>query len=187
MNKVLAGALFAAVSGVIGCSSANNPASLKTNPAPCPNVLVLGDASRLIEFSGNDEVIENVAYTGEITNVAIGCRYKDSKPINAEIELELAFGRGPKGLAPEKMFKYFVAVTRKDSEIIAKKEFIVPVNFGTENTIVVKSEDIDEILIPRAGSNVSGTNFEIVVGFALTPKQVIYNRSGKSLKFPNLQ
>ncbi|GJL94160.1 MAG: hypothetical protein DHS20C05_05650 [Hyphococcus sp.] len=187
MNKVLAGALFAAVSGLIGCSSASNPATLKTNPAPCPNIVALGDASRLIEFSGDREVIEDVAYTGEITNVAIGCRYKDDKPIDAVVELELAFGRGPQGAAPEKMFKYFVAVTRKDTEIIAKKEFLVPVNFGVENKIVVTTEEIDEIIIPRASAGVAGTNFEIVVGFSLTPKQVIFNRSGKSLKFPNLQ
>ena len=47
--------------------------------------------------------------------------------------------------------------------------------------------DIDEIVIPRANDNVSGVNFEIIIGFSVTPEQAIFNRSGKSLKFPNLK
>ncbi len=185
MNKLLAGALIAAVLGAAGCSSSGREAR-EANPAPCPNVLVLADASRLIEFDG-EERLEDIAYTGEITNVEIACRYVGEKPIDAEISINLAFGKGPKGEAGEKLFKYFVAVTRKDLEVITKNEFLVPAKFGDKNTIVVEKEKIDKILIPRAGEHISGVNFEIVVGFALTSDQVIFNRSGKSLKFPNLQ
>ncbi len=186
MNKLLAGALIAAVFGVAGCSSLGNRESREKNPAPCPNVLVLHDASRLIEFDG-EERLENIAYTAEITNTGIACRYIDDKPIDANIEIELAFGKGPKGAKGEKHFKYFVAVTRRDLEVIAKNEFIIPVKFDSKQTVVVKKEDIDKIIIPRAGDHIAGTNFEIIIGFSLTRDQVLFNRSGKSLKFPNLQ
>ncbi len=186
MNKLLAGALIAAVAGVAGCSGLGNKESRDKNPAPCPNVVVLLDASRIIEFDG-EERLEDIAYTGEITNVGIACRYIEGKPIDAEISIELAFGKGPKGQNGDKIFKYFVAVTRKDLEVIAKNEFFVPAKFTDKNTIVVKKEDIDKINIPRAGEHISGSNFEIIVGFSVSRDQVIFNRSGKSLKFPNLQ
>jgi len=186
MNKRLAGALIAAVTATGGCSSYFSPDAKKSNPAPCPNVLVLEDAARLLEFDG-EETLENVAYTGEITSVEIGCRYLDDKPIDAEIAVDMAFGKGPKGSDGEKYFKYFVAVTRTDVEVIARQEFVVPITFNEKRIIVVTEEDIDKITIPRRDEEVSGANFEIIVGFVLTPQQAIFNRSGKSLKFPDLQ
>jgi hypothetical protein len=186
MNKLLAGALIAAVVGVAGCSGFGSTTAADKNPAPCPNIVVLLDASRIIEFDG-EERLEDIAYTGEITNVEVGCRYVEDKPIDAEISIDLAFGKGPKGQNGDKVFKYFVAVTRKDLEVIAKTEFLAPVKFTDKNTIVVKKEDIDKIFIPRAGEHISGSNFEIIVGFSLSRDQIIFNRSGKSLKFPNLK
>ena len=182
MNKVLAAALIAAVTAA--CSS--NKAQREANPAPCPNAVVLSDAARFIQFEG-DQTIENVAYTGEILDITTVCRYFEDEPIDAELELELAFGQGPKGVAEEQYFKYFVAVTRTDQEVIAKEEFVVPVKFDGDKKVIVKSEEIDKIFIPRKGEETSGLNFEIIVGFSITPEQAIYNRSGKSLKFPNIQ
>ncbi len=186
MNKLLASALIAAAMGVAGCSGLKKSTAGDKNPAPCPNVVVLLDASRIIEFDG-EERLEDIAYTGEITNVEIGCRYIEDKPIDVDIAIDLAFGKGPKGENGDKVFKYFVAVTRKDLEVIAKTEFLAPAKFTDKNTIVVANEDINKITIPRAGDHISGANFEIIVGFALSRDQIIFNRSGKSLKFPNLQ
>lgn len=185
MNKRAAGALFAAVAALAGCAGVSRE-SREKNPAPCPNILVLEDASRIIEFDG-EQTLEDVAYTGEIVHVESTCRYFGDEPINADVRLDIAFGRGPKGADPERNFEYFVAVTRTNSDVIAKQNFVVPVKFGESKEIVVASEEIDKILIPRAGEEISGVNFEIVVGFNLTASQAIFNRSGKSLKFPNLK
>ena len=185
MNKLPAVALFAAAAAVSACSS-NTKKAREANPAPCPNIVVLTEASRLIEFDG-EETLENVAYSGEVVDVTSTCRYYGDKPIEAGVTLDLAFGRGPKGGADKKTFNYFVAVTRKDSEVIAKEVFPVEVNFDDSRPIEVKRVDVDRIFITRAGENTSGTNFEIIVGLAVTPQQAIFNRSGKSLKFPDLQ
>ena len=195
MKKLLAPAPFAAVPGAAAliaaalatsaCSGLSREAQ-QANPAPCPNIIVLQDAARLIEFDG-DEQIDNVAYTGEILNVETICRYFGDEPIEAEVEIDLAFGKGPKAVENDKVFNYFVAVTRTDLEVIAKQEFSVPVEFSDRREVVVAQEEIDRIVIPRVNENTSGTNFEIIVGFSLTPQQAIFNRSGKSLKFPELQ
>ncbi len=185
MNKLVSGALIAAVATTTGCGSFDREAR-EANPDPCPNIIVLQEAARAIEFDGEQQ-LDDVAYTAEITDVTTRCRYFGENPIDAEVDIRFAFGKGPKGAKGEKLFKYFVAVTKRDSEVIAKNEFIVPVNFDGDRIVVVKKEDIDRIVIPRFAEETSGLNFEIVVGLSLTPEQTIYNRSGKSLKFPNLQ
>lgn len=184
MSKGLTLALFAAFFAVVACSSSDKKAAKARNPAPCPNVIALNDAARLIEFDG-DQTIDNVAYTAEIVNVSTGCRYFADKPIDADVDIELAFGKGPKGENGQKVFSYFVAVTRKGQEVIAKQNFSIPVDFSDKRVVVALSEEIDKINIPRATEQISGANFEIIVGFNLTPRQTIYNRSGKSLKFPD--
>jgi len=186
MKKLHAAALFAAAAALTACASSDQKAARKANPAPCPNILVLNDAARVIEFDGA-ETADNIAYTGEIVNVSSNCRYFTDKPIDAQVSIDLAFGKGPKASSDEKVFTYFVAVTRRNSDLIAKEEFHVPVKFDGERPVETARVDIDKIIIPRANDGISGVNFEIVVGFAVTPKQAIYNRSGKSLKFPDLK
>lgn len=183
MKKLLVAALFAAAT--TACSGLSREAQ-QANPAPCPNLIVLQDAARVIEFDG-DEAIDNVAYTGEILHAETVCRYFGDEPIEAEVEIDLAFGKGPKAAENDKIFSYFVAVTRTDFEVIAKEEFSIPVEFNDRREVVLKHEEIDRIRIPRANEQTAGSNFEIIVGFNLTPQQAIYNRSGKSLKFPELQ
>ncbi len=188
MNKALAIALFAASITVSACESSETAkAARKRNPAPCPNVVVLDDAARAVEFDGDEQALENVAYTAEITNVDLACRYFADRPIDASLEIDLAFGRGPMGVGEEREFTYFVAVTRKDLEVIEKAEYTVPVDFGKKSSVERVSQEIDKIIIPRAGEKTSGTNFEVVVGLALTPDQARFNRSGKSLKFPEIE
>ncbi|MEX6634367.1 hypothetical protein [Hyphococcus lacteus] len=184
MNKLLAVALIAAVA-VAGCSS-NAKKAREANPAPCPNIVVLKEAARFIDFEG-EESAENVAYSGEIVDVSTTCRYYGDRPIEAELSLDFAFGKGPKGTDAEKVFTYFVAVTRKDLEVIEKNEFAVPAKFSNDRMVAVERVNIDKITIPRRDEEVSGLNFEIIVGFNVTPKQAIFNRSGKSLKFPDLK
>jgi hypothetical protein len=184
MNKALAVALIAAAA-LAGCSSSGkSKAAQKTNPAPCPPVTVLADAARSIEFDG-EQRLEDVAYSAEFVKAELQCRYFEDKPIDASLTVKMAFGRGPKGESAGHAYKYFVAVTRRDLEVIEKAEFEIPVQFDKEETIKIVEDRVKQILIPRANKDISGTNFEIVVGFSLTPQQAIFNRSGKSLRFPD--
>lgn len=186
MNKGLAAALIAAA-GLSACATRDDvKASKERNPAPCPNILVLNEAGRQIVFDG-DAALENVAWTAEITDVSLSCRYFAAKPIEASADITIAFGRGPKAVGRKHDFTYFVAVTRTDSEVIEKKEFTIPVEFDSDEASKRVAQEIEEIIIPRKGENTSGANFEVVIGMAVTPDQAIFNRSGKSLKFPDLK
>ena len=181
MNKALVSALFAA-SVLAGCGSTKE--AKLANPAPCPNVAVLSDAARMVSFNGEKE-LENVAWSAEIENVSVACRYVADKPIDASIEIALAFGKGPKADGDRHDYAYWVAVTRTNREVITKEEYLVPVRFG-DDPVHREKHKIDKIVIPRKDDSISGVNFEIVVGLVVTPEEAIYNRSGKSLKFPDL-
>lgn len=188
MNKALAGALIAAVLAASGCGAnqaREAKAARERNPAPCPNVVVLSEAARQIEFNG-EERIEDVAFTGEIAKVDLQCRYYGDKPIDATVRIDFAFGKGPKADDDKRTYTYFVAVTRKDLEVIEKAEFQIPVKFGSSDVVRMRDK-IDKVVIPRASDKTSGTNFEVIVGFSVTPKQAVFNRSGKSLKYPDLK
>ena len=171
-----------------GCTTKDEArAARNRNPAPCPSAVVLQEAARLVEFvDGEAQEVTNVAWSAEIENVTLQCRYFSDRPIEATVDLSLAFGRGPRAEARSHQFSYFVAVTRANREVIAKQTFPVDVAFGGRDAVERVEERIDEIIIPRARESISGANFEVVVGLVLDREQVLFNRSGKSLKFPSL-
>ena len=186
VRRLAAGAALAGLAALAGCQSAIfNPEAREDNPAPCPNVIVLQDAGRMVSFNGA-EAAENVAYTAEITNVSTSCRYYGDAPIEAEVEIDFAFGRGPAAGGSAFDASYFVAVTRTNRSVIAREEYTLPVRFRGDRLTVNLSDTVGKITIPRRDEKTSGTNFEIVVGLSLTREQLLYNRSGRSLRFPEL-
>jgi hypothetical protein len=72
-------------------------------------------------------------------------------------------------------------VTRRNSRILAKEHFAVEVDFR-EGVVIGKREIVNRIIIPRADEGISGANFEILVGFDLTPEQLEFNRDGKRFR-----
>lgn len=159
-----------------GCAAVE---ALDTTPnvGPCPVAGVLYDASRLVEIQGAERH-ENVAFTGSVEGVKSFCRYKGGDPIAMDLDISFAFGKGPKAEGTSKSYPVFVTVTRRDRTVLAKETFTMNVNFPAGKDIVRLTENIPGIVIPRANDTVSGTNFEVIVGFDLTPEQIAYNRSG---------
>jgi hypothetical protein len=148
------------------------------NVGPCPVAGVLYEANRVAEIKGTERH-ENVGFTGQVEAVRGYCRYTGTNPITMEIEIDFAFGKGPKAEGSSKVYPYFVTITRRDRSVLAKEIYAIEARFPNDKDIVRQTEKIDGIVIPRATGTVSGTNFEIVVGFDLTPDQLAYNRSGK--------
>lgn len=186
MTKNIARFLILAVVlvSLAGCQSARRALRVgeaaDPNPGPCPSAYALGDAARLVQIRG-EERLANVGFTGEILGVRSFCRYYGGEPIIADLEIDFGFGRGPAAEASSHTYRYFVAVTRSDQAVIHKETFPVRVNFrGSDRTY--QTERIDYIKIPRASETTSGTNFEIIVGFELTPEELEFNRAGKRFR-----
>lgn len=188
---LIASAVLAAGLALAGCksTSTNNGgifasgAATETNPGPCPRAFALYDASRIVEFKGDGgERFANVGFTAEINNVRSLCRYFSEQPINADLELDIAFGRGPAAGGGTATYEYFVAVTRKNIAVINKQVFPISVTFPAGADRVTLTEKVDRIIIPRANEGTSGENFEIVVGFVVTDAQRDFNEQGKRFR-----
>ncbi len=147
------------------------------NVGPCPVAGTLYDASRLVEIDG-PERHENVVFTGEIQGLRGFCRYVGTNPLTMEIEIDFAFGKGPKATTSTRTYPVFVTVTRRDRSVLAKERFDIQVAWPAGKDVVRYTETVPGIVIPRANETISGSNFEIIVGFDLTPEQLAYNRSG---------
>jgi hypothetical protein len=154
----------------------------KRNAGACPYVKVLYDAARWEEFKDNQEASGAVAYTGEIEGLRADCTYRGDDPIRVKMQVNFALGRGPQGRDPHKTYRYWVAVTQRNREVLAKQEFTLPVTFANGEDRMRIADKIDGIVIPRANAQVAGDNFEILVGFDVTPEMAEFNRQGKRFR-----
>lgn len=152
------------------------------NVGPCPFVKVLYDAHRYVEFDGGREASAAVGYTGEIEGISADCRYDAEDPIAVDMNIGFYMGRGPRATGDSKTYTYWVAVTRRNQDVLAKEYFTVPVRFAPGQDRVLVNERLSGIVIPRANATTSGSNFEILVGFDVTPQMAQFNRDGKRFR-----
>jgi len=155
----------------------------RPNVGPCPLMGVLYDNARVVDFAApNEERYTNIEFTGEMQAVRGLCRYVDDDPITMNLDIDMAFGRGPAATSDRQTYRYWVAVTRRGIAPIEKVYFDVDVRFDRDEAVVTHRETIDRIVIPRATPDLSGENFEILVGFELTPEQLQFNRDGRRFR-----
>jgi hypothetical protein len=152
------------------------------NAGPCPYVKVLYDAGRFIEFKDGKESASTVSWTGEIQGVSAGCEYKNADPIKVQVELLFSMGRGAAAVGQSKGYRYWVAVTQRNQSIIAKEYFDLPVTFAAGEDRVLVRDTVANIIIPRADADTSGANFEVLIGFDVTPAMAAFNRDGKRFR-----
>ena len=152
------------------------------NAGPCPYVKVLYDAGRYVEFKDGQVASTAVGYTGEIEGLSSGCAYKGGDPIKVGVELLFGLGHGPQAIGSSKTYRYWVAVTDRNQEVLAKQYFDIKATFAPGQDRVMMTDHVNGISIPRADANVSGSNFEVLVGFDIAPDMVDFNRLGKRFR-----
>jgi hypothetical protein len=156
------------------------PLRQRPNAGPCPFVKILYDGARYVELANNQAATANVGFTGEIQGLSSTCRYREAEPITVDMNVLFSFGRGPQAAADQRTYRYWIAVTERNSAVLAKEYFDLPVNFEGQRTAEVTEERT--IVIPRADITTSGGNFEILVGFEVTPEMAEFNRSGSRFR-----
>ncbi|MBA3811933.1 MAG: Tat pathway signal sequence domain protein [Caulobacteraceae bacterium] len=154
------------------------------NAGPCPFAKVLYDAARYVEFKDNVEASAAVQYTGEIQKVASACAYRGAEPIRVQMQVLFEFGRGPRAEGGRKTYRYWVAVTDRNRAVLGKEFFDLPVTFPAGSDRVTLTETLGSVTIPRVAATVSGANFEILIGFEVTPQMAAFNHDGKRFR-PN--
>jgi hypothetical protein len=165
------------------------------NVGPCPPVRVLYDASRFVQLTGAER-FENIGYTGEMNGTDANCRYVGPDPIDVELTVNMAFGKGPRATAATTEVSWWVAVTQvvrttdpasgqvvtNDIGPLATQRFTQTVTFPAGADRVTLRSPVTRVSIPRANERISGSNFEVLVGFDLTPEQLQFNRDGKRFR-----
>ncbi len=155
----------------------------RPNVGPCPLMGVLYDSARIVDFAqAGQQRYANIQYTGEMNGVRGLCRYVEADPITMAIEVDMSFGRGPAATAERHTYRYWVAVARRGRAPIEKVYFDVDVEWERGQLVANRREQIENIVIPRANPEISGENFEILVGFELTPEQLQFNRDGRRFR-----
>ena len=149
---------------------------------PCPFVKVLYDAARYQEFKDDKVTPQAAGYTGEITGLQSDCQYKNADPITVQVAVNFALGRGPAATGSSKAFHYWVAVTERNEVVLARQDFTVEARFPDGADRINVTDKIDGIVIPRAKNTTSGGNFEVLVGFDVTPEMAAFNRDGKRFR-----
>ena len=152
------------------------------NAGPCPYVKVLYDAARYVELKDGRASTGSVGFTGEIDGLSSACEYKNDQPIHVQARMLFALGRGPQAGGREKTYRYWIAVTDRNRAVLTKQYFDLPVTFPAGVDRVTKTEDVLGIVIPRADMKVSGANFEVLVGFDVTPQMATFNRQGERFR-----
>lgn len=158
------------------------PLAQLRNAGPCPYVKVLYDASRYVEFKDGKESAAQAMYTGEIQGLSSGCAYKSNDPIKMQVQMLFEMGRGPQANSDQKTYRYWVAVTERNKSVLAKEYFDLPVKFAPGQDRVYVNQTLNTITIPRADEKVSGGNFEVLIGFDVTPEMAAFNRDGKRFR-----
>jgi hypothetical protein len=152
------------------------------NAGPCPFVKVLYDAARYVDFKDNRESSSSVAYSGEIEGISAACAYKGTEPITIDMIVTFSLGKGPMAAGSSKDFTYWVAVTSRNKDVLAKEYFTIRANFPNGKNTLVMTDRLSGLSIPRADDKVSGSNFEVLVGFDVTPQMAQFNRDGKRFR-----
>lgn len=156
------------------------PLRRRANAGPCPYVKILYDGARYVELADNRPSVANVGFTGEIEGLSADCQYQSQDPITVDINVLFNLGRGPQATADSRSYRYWIAVTERNRAILSKEYFDLPVTFdGADRTMATAEHTI---VIPRAEFTTSGDNFEILVGFDVTPEMAEFNRSGSRFR-----
>lgn len=164
-----AAAALVSVSAVLlsGCSS--KPA------AACPRGVIPADAATITRFrDGPGRDLIDVVNEGEIQNILVQCKY-DKKVIDVDLQVAIAASRGPADRTGAADFEYFVAVVDPNEKILTKQPFKVHFAFtDNRNHLGMVDQLVPKIPVPDP---MKGPQYQIVVGFQLTPDELAWNRS----------
>lgn len=160
-------AVFAA-----GCSSKNKD-DVARGPA-CPGVGILADASRLVQFAGTEAGGSGILFSAEIVNAAATCDYS-RRYVDMALSIQVHARHGQAGGTGVYPSRYFVAVVDPGERILARDIFDLAIAFEAGQPQAVLRDTVDRVRIPLKQKK-AGAGYQIIVGFELTPDQVIYNR-----------
>ena len=142
-------------------------------PPPCPEVLRVGEAAKLVKFAGAGRDLTDVRFEASIEGVSLTCEYDDDA-VEAALQIAMLARRGPADRDRMAPLSYFVAIADRQDRILARETFDLAVPFEGNQTALSVLDEVSP-RIPLAG-NQNGADFVIYVGFVLSRQELDFNR-----------
>jgi hypothetical protein len=159
---------------------------------PCPSYGILHDAETLSAFAPGGQDAASLAYRVTLTSTSLKCKYhgyKGAGPgreddsarrrprnhgrVSGSLSFDIVIESGPSVSDSEVSVPYFVAITRGKKFILGREEFAERMRVVSGR---VSREQVEvPVNIPLA-ADTTGASYEVIVGLALTPEQLAYNR-----------
>ncbi len=169
---------------LVGCSG-DGPFAVES--LPCPHVRVLAEGERFTRFRPQGQPgIANIELEAQFVGVDYSqCEYdiddEELIGLSFDVVLLVAARRGPAAEATDRetveTVPYFVAVVGPDREVVTKQAFMAEVTFPGGVAQAVQSEPEEITLDIPVSDDIPGWQYEVVVGFQLTPEQLAYERA----------
>lgn len=145
----------------------------------CPRVAILNHASSITKFAPTGPMSpDNAAYTIEMTDIKMECKYGGGNlnELEANVEVLVTARRGPKWQGGRGSAVYFVVVTDRSGTVLAKRTFPIRFELGDKATLDF-SEGSWMYVDLAQGKRTGGAAYEIWTGFQLTNDELRYNRA----------
>jgi len=166
-------AVLALAALVAGCGSK------KPEPA-CPRGVIPADAATVTRFrDGPGRDLSDVLVSANILNILVDqCRYDKTSVDVSNFQIAITADRGPADRSRVADFQYWVAVVDPDKKILTRETFSVHFDFGELNHVGTVVTDL-EPRIPLQDI-MKAPDYQIVVGFQLTPDELAWNRKQRA-------
>lgn len=160
---------------LLGCSLTE-----KENPAPCPRISILSDASKLIRFRpGQGRDVTDVELQAEIISFKGACAYDmDKRQMKLTMQIGIDALRGPAAKSKSYDIGYFIAMPLFFPKTEAKQIMPVALAFPDETNHVRYTDEEVSVTFPISDfKKLDG--YQVILGFQLDPAQLDYNRANK--------
>ena len=159
------------------------PLKALRNAGPCPFVKSLYDAARYVEFKDSREASAAVGYTGEIEGISAGCAYQDDRADQGDRRGAVQPGPRPAGRGPPKhlslLDRRHRAQPRGPGQGILR-----PAGRPSRRRRPRRRDREHQTRSSSPGptSTTCGANFEVLIGFDVTPEMAAFNRDGNRFR-----
>lgn len=181
-------ALFVALAFLSGCVGGGKD----TAGVACPETGILQDAGDITVFKdGADQKLENVVASARLVNYSGGCSYKNGQ-VRFQLNLDFQAVQGAEGKKLKRFdFPYFIAILSPEEEVLQRQSFSTTVPFDNkrQGAAAVDASRTHAVYLGGAGTMMEEHHLalpvesrdtvrqhKVVVGFALTPEQLAFNR-----------
>lgn len=171
--------LFLALAAPLALSGCDSMSRLqKKVPPPCPPVYIMSDAAKMTKFRpGTGRDLTDVEMEGEIVAFKGDCVY-DSNGGDVTLKLAFELRRGPAAQGKTLDVSYFVAMPKFYPAPEAKGEFTFQATFPDNVDILRVTDEEVTVRVPVRTKELID-NYEIYLGFQLTPEELENNRRHK--------